>query len=103
MKSQVVKRSIVIASHKTSVSLEEPFWNGLKEIAAEAGLTLSALASKIDAERQTSNLSSALRLYVLSHYRNGGTRAGQIIGAPSPLRSYQRQPQAVRQNGVVTG
>jgi predicted DNA-binding ribbon-helix-helix protein len=88
MKSQVVKRSIVIASHKTSVSLEEPFWDGLKEIAAGAGLTLSALASKIDAERVTSNLSSAIRLYVFGHFRNGGLRGiGPIAGQP-PMPSY---------------
>jgi predicted DNA-binding ribbon-helix-helix protein len=70
MKSPVVKRSIVIASHKTSVSLEDAFWTGLKEIAAERGMTLSDLVASIDTERQHGNLSSAIRLFVLDFYRN---------------------------------
>lgn len=69
MKSLVVKRSIVIGGHKTSVSLEDAFWKGLKEIAWRRDLTLSELVSGIDAERQTGNLSSAIRLFVLDHYR----------------------------------
>jgi predicted DNA-binding ribbon-helix-helix protein len=74
MKSQVVKRSIVIATHKTSVSLEDDFWNGLKEIAASRNVALSDLVSSIDGARKHGNLSSALRLFVLDHYRshNGG-------------------------------
>jgi len=69
MKSAVVKRSIVIAGHKTSVSLEDAFWNGLKEIARERHMTLSELVAEIDAQRQLGNLSSALRLFVLDFYR----------------------------------
>jgi predicted DNA-binding ribbon-helix-helix protein len=69
MKSVVAKRSIVIDKHKTSVSLEDQFWSGLKAIAAEKHLTLSELISGIDHERQHGNLSSALRLYVLGWYR----------------------------------
>ena len=78
MKSPVVKRSIVIAGHKTSVSLEDAFWKGLKEIASGRDMTLSDLVAAIDAERQHGNLSSAIRLYVLDLYRiqlsdhNGG-------------------------------
>ena len=60
MKSTVVKRSIVVAGHKTSVSLEDAFWNGLKEIARERHMTLSELVAEIDAQRQLGNLSSAL-------------------------------------------
>ncbi len=63
MKSPVVKRSIMIGSHKTSVSLEEAFWDGLKEISRERGKTLSELISEIDERRQQSNLSSAIRLF----------------------------------------
>jgi len=70
MKSPVVKRSIVIAGHKTSVSLEDAFWKGLKEIAAERGVTLSELVASIDSDRRHGNLSSAIRLFVLDHYRN---------------------------------
>src|SRR5215471_7541561 len=70
MKSPVVKRSIVIAGHKTSVSLEDAFWIGLKQIASARGRTLSELVSTIDAERPHSNLSSTIRLFVLDYYRN---------------------------------
>jgi len=74
MNSPVVKRSIVIAGHKTSVSLEDAFWQGLKRIANERGMTLSDLVGTIDTGRHHGNLSSAIRLFVLDHYRtqNGG-------------------------------
>jgi len=70
MKSPVVKRSIVITGHKTSVSLEDAFWKGLKEIAGHRNLTLSELVALIDSERRHGNLSSAIRLFVLDHYRS---------------------------------
>lgn len=78
MKSPVIKRSIVIAGHKTSVSLEDAFWQGLKEIADDRSMTLSDLVSTIDTDRRHGNLSSAIRLFVLDHYRNNtvGTSAG---------------------------
>jgi predicted DNA-binding ribbon-helix-helix protein len=69
MKSPVVKRSIVIAGHKTSVSLEDAFWDALKEIANTRNATLSELVAGIDAARNQGNLSSAIRLFVLNHYR----------------------------------
>jgi predicted DNA-binding ribbon-helix-helix protein len=70
MKSPVVKRSIVIAGHKTSVSLEDAFWKGLKEIAGGRDMTLSDLVAAIDSERRHGNLSSAIRLFVLDYYRS---------------------------------
>jgi predicted DNA-binding ribbon-helix-helix protein len=70
MKSPVIKRSIVIGGHKTSVSLEDAFWQGLKEIAGGRDVTLSDLVATIDTERQHGNLSSAVRLFVLDFYRN---------------------------------
>jgi predicted DNA-binding ribbon-helix-helix protein len=70
MKSLVAKRSIVAAGHKTSVSLEDAFWNGLKEIADGRNITLSELVTSIDSERRQGNLSSAIRLFVLNFYRN---------------------------------
>jgi predicted DNA-binding ribbon-helix-helix protein len=73
MKSPVVKRSIVTAGHKTSVSLEEAFWRGLKDIAATRRVSLSDLVGSIDTERQHGNLSSAIRLFVLSHYQTRTT------------------------------
>jgi len=93
MKSQVVKRSIVIANHKTSVSLEDAFWNGLKEIAAGRNVPLSDLVSSIDSERQHGNLSSAIRLFVLDYYRNQG-RAPTDESAPSEGVNHPRQAMA---------
>jgi predicted DNA-binding ribbon-helix-helix protein len=72
MKSPVVKRSIVIAGHKTSVSLEDAFWKGLKDIAGGRDMTLSDLVATIDTERRHGNLSSAIRLFVLDHYQGNG-------------------------------
>ncbi len=79
MKSPVVKRSIVIAGHKTSVSLEDAFWKGLKEIAGGRNVTLSDLVSTIDSERRHGNLSSAIRLFVLDHYRQPPTRTEAAV------------------------
>lgn len=79
MKSPVIKRSIVIAGHKTSVSLEDAFWKGLKDIAAAQRTTLSDLVASIDTSRRHGNLSSAIRLFVLEHFQartDGGTDAG---------------------------
>jgi predicted DNA-binding ribbon-helix-helix protein len=70
MKSQVVKRSIVIAGRKTSVSLEDAFWQALKEIANGRHMTLSELVAAIDTGRQYGNLSSGIRLFVLDFYRD---------------------------------
>jgi predicted DNA-binding ribbon-helix-helix protein len=81
MKSPVVKRSIVVGGHKTSVSLEEAFWNSMKEISHERSVTLSELVGEIDTARQQGNLSSAIRLFVLDHFKTlaaglaGGTRS----------------------------
>lgn len=69
MKSPIVKRSIVIAGHKTSVSIEDAFWTALKDIAASRGATVAELVAAIDAGRRHGNLSSAVRLFVLDHFR----------------------------------
>jgi predicted DNA-binding ribbon-helix-helix protein len=82
MKSPVVKRSIVIAGHKTSVSLEDAFWKALKEIASSRGMTLSEIVAAIDSARQHGNLSSAIRLFVLAHFRNH----------PSPEKPRHEEP-----------
>jgi predicted DNA-binding ribbon-helix-helix protein len=74
MKSLVVKRSIVIDGHKTSVSLEDPFWNELKMIARARSLTLSELVATINASRDHGNLSSAIRLFVLHFFRREDPR-----------------------------
>jgi len=68
--STVIKRTIVVAGHKTSVSLEDEFWNFLKEIAKKRDETLQDLVSEINEERQHGNLSSAIRLFVLGYVRD---------------------------------
>jgi predicted DNA-binding ribbon-helix-helix protein len=70
VKSLVWKRSIWIGHRKTSVTLEMPFWDGLKEIANERGLTVAVLVAEIKADLGKGNLSSACRLFVLRHYRD---------------------------------
>jgi len=74
MKSLVAKRSIVVGGHKTSVSLEDAFWYGMKVIAGERKMTLSELVGSIDASREHANLSSAIRLFVLGYYMNDAER-----------------------------
>jgi predicted DNA-binding ribbon-helix-helix protein len=83
MKSPVVKRSIVIAGHKTSVSLEDAFWRGLKDIAVTRHVTLSDLVGSIDSERKHGNLSSAIRLFVLSHYQARPSAENASRSAPA--------------------
>jgi predicted DNA-binding ribbon-helix-helix protein len=75
MKSPVERRSVVLGDHKTSVSLEQAFWNSMKEISRERGKTLSELVSEIDDKRQQGNLSSAIRLFVLDYFRTTASRA----------------------------
>ena len=65
----VVKRSVSIAGHRTSISLEEPFWEILREIAERETLSVQALIGRIDAERGAQNLSSAIRVFVLTDLR----------------------------------
>jgi len=73
------KRSIAIAGHKTSVSLERAFWEALRRLAAEDGSSLAALVAKVDAGRGAANLSSALRVYALA-------RALRPAGGPASPR-----------------
>ena len=67
--SQVFKRSVAIGQHKTSISLEAGFWDGLKEVAAHEKISVAALITRIDTDREHANLSSTVRLYVLDYYR----------------------------------
>jgi predicted DNA-binding ribbon-helix-helix protein len=81
MKSHIMKRSIVLEGHRTSVSLEDAFWDALKDIAKWKRKTVTELVSSINLDRQHANLSSALRLFVLNYYQtpsaqlNGTSRA----------------------------
>jgi predicted DNA-binding ribbon-helix-helix protein len=82
MKSLVLKRSVIIAGHKTSVSLEDDFWKALREIATRRDLTLTELVGAIDADRQHGNLSSAIRLFVLGVYRDQLSSRDQKLSTP---------------------
>ena len=64
MSGGIRKRSVEIAGHRTSVSIEEPFWDALRGVATQEGLSLNELVTKIDSARD-GNLSSAIRVYVL--------------------------------------
>ena len=81
--ARVVKRSLAIAGHRTSVSLEEAFWRRLRRIAAARGLSVNALAAAIDASRGEANLSSAIRVYVLERGELGpsSSSAEKVAGA----------------------
>jgi predicted DNA-binding ribbon-helix-helix protein len=112
MKSPVVKRSIGIAGHKTSVSLEDAFWKGLKEIAARQGMTLSELVAAIDLQRRHGNLSSAIRLFVLDHFQartdddagNGhAADTGGNSGASAADARETREHRATAQSVVTAG
>jgi predicted DNA-binding ribbon-helix-helix protein len=81
-----VKRSVVVAGHKTSVSLEGAFWNALNEIAAARNIRVSKLISTIKSKRQPgSNLSSAIRLFILDYYQR------LIRRAPNPKHPPARR------------
>ena len=96
MKSSVVKRSIVIKGHKTSVSLEDEFWKCLKQIAAARDLTLSEVVALVDSDRQSGNLSSAVRLFVLEHYR-GQAAVEQASRAPNrDFAAARTEPSVLR-------
>jgi len=96
MKSPVVKRSIVIAGHKTSVSLEDAFWKGLKEIASGREKTLSDLVASIDTDRRHGNLSSAIRLFVLDHYRVHNGEEHRVQPESRDMQSAPRLMSALR-------
>ncbi len=81
-----VKRSFTIKGHRTSISLEAPFWEALRQAAAEERTTLSALVAAIDAQRGASGLSSAVRVWVLDYVRNGGSLGTEPARATRGLR-----------------
>ena len=81
IKSLVVKQSVSINGHH-SISIESAFWNALKEIAVSQNISANALVSKIDGERVATNLSSAIRVYVVEHYR----RAANASADPQQQR-----------------
>jgi len=70
VKSTIIKRSIAIDGRKTSIGIEDDYWNSLKEIAHQRNETVSRLVTRIDKERKSANLSSNLRLFVLEYYQD---------------------------------
>ena len=90
MKSSIVKRSVIIAGQKTSVSLEDAFWEGLKDIAKARRTTLSDLVTSIDTDREHGNLSSTLRLWVIM--RNAPRPAWLLITSlvPASIPTYKQ-------------
>ncbi len=91
MKSAIIKRSVVINGHKTSVSLEQPFWNIVREIAHTEQTTVSVLLRQIDNARQHANLSSAVRIFVLEHVR--AQLAARVM--PMPKADFARASQSL--------
>ena len=94
MKSKVVKRSVIVDGHKTSVCLEDAFWSCLNEIAQAQGATVSQTVTEIKKSRQQHNLSSAIRLFVLDWVRN---RTGL-----TELREEKRVSGASAERGHLT-
>ena len=90
MNSPVQKRSVVVAGHKTSVSLEQEFWEGLKEISRLRSTSLVETLHGIATGRADGNLSSAIRLFVLDHYRTQAERSGARPPAADVVGDHER-------------
>ena len=84
---RLVKHSVVVAGHRTSISLENLFWYALKEQAADRGLSVANLIRAVDETREGVNLSSALRVYVLRTALNrvGARNTGAVERAASSI------------------
>ena len=95
MRSTIAKRSVVISGHKTSISLEDAFWNDLRTIAAGRDMSISDLVESIDADRKHANLSSAIRLFVLGAYQSQIADL-QMMGVAPTLGSLRS---AIRHGG----
>lgn len=84
MKSPIAKRSVVLDHHKTSISLEDEFWNGVRAIADRKNMKLTELLAQIDSERNHSNLSSAIRVFVLNETRAQAELQPELQPGPKP-------------------
>ena len=85
--SPIVKRTVIIGRRKTSVSLEDEFWNAFRALARERNMSLSKMVAGIDGGRQYGNLSSAIRLFVLEQYvsiANANRRSAPARESPGP-------------------
>ena len=92
--SEVKKRSVLIAGHKTSISLEQSFWTALKTIADERGRLISELVGEIACGRTTNNLSSEVRVFVLTHYL-------KLASGPSHRGCSSLNPQGAIMSGMI--
>lgn len=88
-KSAIIKRSIELNGHKTSVSLEDEFWTSLRSIAQAQDVSLPTLLQSIDQSREGANLSSAIRVHVLSYYRARTEAAAPGARLPPPLPPHR--------------
>jgi predicted DNA-binding ribbon-helix-helix protein len=88
MKSKILRHNVIVRGHRSSVSLEDTFWTDLRRIARVQGCALSELIAEIDRDRQGGNLSSAIRLFVLEHFR---------------AKSNSTQPDDRRTSNVIEG
>jgi predicted DNA-binding ribbon-helix-helix protein len=89
MKTVVVTQTIIVRGHKTRVSLEHPFWRGLKEVAAWRDMSLNDLLDSIDSERESEDLSSSIRLVVLNFYRHQLFAADHLLRSVAPLPNLE--------------
>jgi predicted DNA-binding ribbon-helix-helix protein len=97
MKSLIVKRSVIVKQRKTSISLEGEFWASLKSIASEQGETLCNLVFKINANRESANLSTAIRLFILRYYRDQlEQQGGRMVASPTLAPLIEHAPFMVR-------
>jgi predicted DNA-binding ribbon-helix-helix protein len=88
-RSLVRKHSLVIAGHRTSVSLEALFWDALGDLAREKGLSIATLAADIDSARGKANLSSALRVYALQSFRD---KSAALTASAAPATAHDPAP-----------
>lgn len=79
-----VKRSFTIKGHRTSISIEAPFWDALRQAAAAEDIPLAALVARIDAARGEAGLSSAVRVWVLDYFRKGPPTTSTVAAATQP-------------------
>ncbi|WP_349371181.1 ribbon-helix-helix domain-containing protein [Salinarimonas sp.] len=86
MSAAIVKRSLSIAGHRTSISLEEPFWEALRALADARGVSVQRLVGEIDAERGAANLSSAIRVRLFEAARAGELSRGDAAPGPETER-----------------
>jgi len=82
MKSAVIKRSVVVNGHKTSVSLENEFWDALRQVAKQSNVSVARLLVEIERSRTTINLSSAIRIFLLNYFRTQNTDRKPVSRGP---------------------